>query len=226
MSRFSQHDPRQSTKKSHKVRKVCVKLGNSESSSEEEFIFTLRSTSKHNTPLIQISVNNIPINTVIDTGASNDIIDEHTFNTVRQNAPIALQSSSTRIFAYGATTQLPVMGKFEATLACSPGSTTSQIHVIKGNFGCLLSYQTASASGLIMININKLQPEYTGHEQSLNMLTTLMELVPSRILKSNCTSMKMFPQLINPLVEFPFTCVKRYQKLWTSLSVMELLKRL
>ena len=33
MSRSSQHDPRQSTKKSHKVRKVCVKPGNSESSS-------------------------------------------------------------------------------------------------------------------------------------------------------------------------------------------------
>ena len=98
---------------------------------------------------------------VIDTVAPIDIIDEHTFNTVRQNAPIALQPS-TRIFAYGAKTQLPVMGKFEATLACSTGSTTSQIHVIKGNFGCLLSYQTASALDLIMININKLQPEYTG----------------------------------------------------------------
>ena len=167
MSHSSQHDPRQSTKMSHKVRKVCVKPGNSESSSEEEFIFTLKSTSKHNTPLIQISVNNIPINMVIDTGASIGIIDEHTFNTVRQNAPIALQRSSTHIFAYGATTQLPVMGKFEATLACSTGSTTSQIHVIKGNFGCLLSYQTVSALGLIMININKLQPEYTGHEQLL-----------------------------------------------------------
>ena len=149
MRRSSQHDPRQSTKKSHKVRKVCLKPGNSDSSSEEEFIFTLKSTSKHNTPLIQISVDNIPINMVIDTGASIDIIDEHTFNTVRQNAPIVLQPSSTRIFAYGAKTQLPVMGKYEATLACSTGSTTSQIHVIKGNFGCLLSYQTASALGLI-----------------------------------------------------------------------------
>ena len=83
----SQHDSRQSTKKSHKVRKVCVKPGNSESSSEEEFIFTLKSTSKHNTPLIQISVNNIPINMVIDTSASIDIIDEHTFNTVRKMHP-------------------------------------------------------------------------------------------------------------------------------------------
>ena len=59
------------------------------------------------------------------------------------------------------------MGKFEAALACSTGSTISQIHVIKGNFGCLLSYQTASALGFLMININKLQPEHTGHEQLL-----------------------------------------------------------
>ena len=95
------------------------------------------------------------------------IIDEYALNNVRQNAPIALQHSSTRIFAYGATTRLPVMGKFKATLACSTDSTIFQIHVIKGNFRCLLSYQTASALGLIMININKLQPEHTGHEQLL-----------------------------------------------------------
>ncbi len=50
------------------------------------------------------------------------------------------------------------MGKFDATLDCSTSSTNSQIHVIKGNFGCLLSYQTASALGLIRINVNKLQP--------------------------------------------------------------------
>ena len=67
------------------------------------------------------------------------------------------------------------MGKFEATFACPTGSTTSQFHVIKGNFGCLLSYQTASALGLIMTNINKLQPEYTGHEQLLKKYAHLFD---------------------------------------------------
>ena len=58
-------------------------------------------------------------------------------------------------------------------MACS----TSQIHVIKGNFGCLLCYQTASALGLVMININKLQPEYTGHEQLLKEYAHLFDRI-------------------------------------------------
>lgn len=104
---------------------------------------------------------------VIDTGASIDIIDELAFNTLQQQRPVALQRSSTRIFAYGARNQLPVMGQFHATLECSTGVTNTQVHVIKGNFGCLLSYQTASALGLIMLNINNVRPGHSTHEQLL-----------------------------------------------------------
>ncbi len=148
----------------------------SESSSEEEFLFTLKPTRKHNTaPQVPISVNNTSVMMVIDTSASIDIIDELAFHTLCQNTPITLQHSTTRIFAYGAKTQLPIMGKFDATLDCSTGSTNSQIYVIEGNFGCLLSYQTASALGLIRINVNKLQPEYTGHEQLLREYTHLFD---------------------------------------------------
>ena len=104
---------------------------------------------------------------VIDTGASIDIIDELAFNTLQQQRPVALQRSSTRIFAYGARNQLPVMGQFHATLECSTGVTNTQVHVIKGNFGCLLSYQTSSALGLIMLNINNVRPGHSTHEQLL-----------------------------------------------------------
>ena len=168
--------PRQSAKKSRKVRKVCEKPESSDSSSEEEFLFTLKPTRKHNTaPQVPISVNNTSIMMVIDTGVSIDIIDEIAFHTLCQNTPITLQHSTTRIFAHGAKTQLAIMGKFDATLDCSTGSTNSQIYVIEGNFGCLLSYQTASALGLIRINVNKLQPEYTGHEQLLREYTHLFD---------------------------------------------------
>ncbi|CAB4034968.1 zinc finger MYM-type 1-like [Paramuricea clavata] len=50
-------------------------------------------------------------------------------------------------------------------LECLTGATTTQVHVIKGNFGCLLSYQTASALGLIMLNVNNVKPEHATHEQ-------------------------------------------------------------
>ena len=156
-------------KKYSKVHHVASTPASSESSSEDEFIFTLKPTCQHKTtPHVQISVNHTPIKMVIDTGASVDIIDELAFNTLQKNTPLALQRSTTRIFAYGATKQLPVMGKFNATLDSSTGSTTSQIHVIEGNFGCLLSYKTASALGLIMLKINMVKPEHPTHEQLLN----------------------------------------------------------
>jgi hypothetical protein len=59
------------------------------------------------------------------------------------------------------------MGQFHATLECSTGATTTQVHVIKGHFGCLLSYQTASALGLIMLNVNNVKPGHSTHEQLL-----------------------------------------------------------
>ena len=160
---------RKSMKKYSKVHHVASTPASSESSSEDEFIFTLKPTCQHKTtPHVQISVNHTPIKMVIDTGASVDIIDELAFNTLQKNTPLALQRSTTRIFAYGATKQLPVMGKFNATLDSSTGSTTSQIHVIEGNFGCLLCYKTVSALGLIMLKINMVKPEHPTHEQLLN----------------------------------------------------------
>ncbi|CAB4033104.1 Hypothetical predicted protein, partial [Paramuricea clavata] len=46
---------------------------------------------------VQISVNTSPINMVIDTGASIDIIDELAFNTLQKQRPIALQRSKTQL---------------------------------------------------------------------------------------------------------------------------------
>lgn len=168
---------RKPAKQYPKVRKISGQPASSESSSEDEFIFTLnkQTLKDKTTPQVQIAVNNTSIKMVIDTGASIDIIDEVAFNTMRKHTPIALQRSTTRIFAYGATKQLPVMGKFNATLDCSTGSTTSEINVIEGNFGCLLSYKTASALGLIMLQVNNVKPKHSNHEQLLNEYANLFE---------------------------------------------------
>ncbi|XP_028406446.1 uncharacterized protein K02A2.6-like [Dendronephthya gigantea] len=104
---------------------------------------------------------------VIDTGASINIIDELAFNILQKQRPLSLRHSKTRVFAYGATHQLPVMGQFHATLKFATGTTTTRVHVIKGNFGCLLSYQTASALGLIMLKINNVKSGQSTHDQLL-----------------------------------------------------------
>ena len=44
-------------------------------------------------------------------------------------------------------------------------ATTTQIHVIKGNFGCFLSYQTSYALGLNMLNVDNVKPGHATHVQ-------------------------------------------------------------
>ena len=79
------HNTWKSIKKYSKVHHVAGTPASSDSSSEDEFIFTLKETCQHKTtPHVQISVNHTPIKMVIDTGTSVDIIDELAFNTLQK----------------------------------------------------------------------------------------------------------------------------------------------
>jgi hypothetical protein len=89
-ARVGQQEDRRPSKKYHKkkVPKIYGKPSRSESSSEDEFNFILKPTCRDKTtPQVQISVNTTPINMVIDTGASIDIIDELAFNTLQKRDP-------------------------------------------------------------------------------------------------------------------------------------------
>ena len=61
---------------------------------------------------------------------------------------------------------MPVLGKFEATLESSHKITASEVHVVQGHYGCLLSYQSATTLGLIQVKVHRVeeQPKPT-HEQ-------------------------------------------------------------
>ena len=87
------------------------------SSALEEYLFALTPNSDNQKALIvAIKLNDIPIKNMVDTGASIDIIDESTYVMMQQSKPFCHSRPSTRIFAYGSTTQFPVLGKFNGTL--------------------------------------------------------------------------------------------------------------
>ena len=96
---------------------VCTVSQADESSSEDEYLFTLKpKTDQHKAPIANIKVNDVPVTMMVDTGASIDVIDESTYNKMHKVTKLPLHRSNTRVFAYGSPTQLPVLGKFEATL--------------------------------------------------------------------------------------------------------------
>ena len=124
---------------------------------EEEYLFTVQVTDANKTPLVTVKLNDMPISMTVDTGASLDITDEPTVDRLKHR--VSLQRSTTRIFAYGASTQLPILGNFAATLESNQTFHPTTVHVIKGQYGCLLSYNSAKALCLIQVHINHMEAE-------------------------------------------------------------------
>ena len=106
--------PPQQKNRSPQVRQVRVQPDRTSESSDEEYLFTLGlKDGDGKVPKITVTVNGIPISMMVDTGASTNIMDEATFSKLQS---IELQSTSSRIFAYGSESQLSVLGKFKIVL--------------------------------------------------------------------------------------------------------------
>ncbi|CAH3140167.1 unnamed protein product, partial [Porites evermanni] len=90
---------------------------------------------------------------MIDTGASVNLLDEATFHRIDCGNKL-LEHAHSKIYSYGSDTPLPLLGTLSTTIKSSSNSTTTQLHVVKGNTGDLLSYNTAQKLGLITISVN------------------------------------------------------------------------
>ena len=117
---------------------------------EEEYLFTVQVNDANKMPDVTEELNGTPISMTVDTGASLDITDEPTFDCLKHG--VSFQRSTTRSFAYGISTQLPILGKFAATLERNQTFHTTTVHIVKGQYGCLLSYNSAKALGLIQLH--------------------------------------------------------------------------
>ena len=121
-------------------------------------------TSASKTPTVSVKINGIPINMIVDTGASIDILDETACKQVNYSGQITLQPSTKRLFAYGSAAQLHVLGSFDATLAVKNNQTASTLQVLEGNHGSLLSYSTAVDLGILNIRLHHIT-SMSVHEQ-------------------------------------------------------------
>eukprot|EP00795_Rhopilema_esculentum_P015552 gene15552-6817_t len=125
-----------------------------ESSSDEGYLFTCDDQREIKMPQVRVKINNTPVKMILDTGASIDILDESTFHQVKAAKNIHLSRSTTKLFAYGSEQQLPVLGKFHATIETKDRIAPVCLHVVRGNSGSLLSYTTAADLNLIQIKLN------------------------------------------------------------------------
>ena len=62
-----------------------------DSSSDDEYLYVLRrNTSALKFPTVSVIINEIPVNMIIDTGASIDILDETAYHKVNHSGKITL----------------------------------------------------------------------------------------------------------------------------------------
>ena len=139
-----------------------------DSSSTEEDVFTIgNDTCKLNVPVASIEVNNVKVQMKIDTGASTNIINESTYQLVRQTNPVQLEPDLCQIFAYGSKSQLESLVKFTATVSAKDKQIATTFHVLSGAHGSLLSYSTTRDLGLINISLNNITTTDVTLEKSI-----------------------------------------------------------
>ena len=119
-------------------------LGTGYSSEDEyEFAYTINYIESKKPPMCQVQVNGKTVEMMIDTGASVHLLDEATFHRI---------DCGNKLLEHA--TPLPLLGTPLTTIKSGSNSTTTQLYVVKGNMGNLLSYNTAQKLGLITISVN------------------------------------------------------------------------
>ena len=102
---------------------------------------------------------------LIDSGASVNIMDIDTFSKL--SPAINLQRTSTKVHAYRNVHSPLVAGKFTTMIETNKRYATGTFHVVEGSTGCLLSYDTASDLGLIILEVDAIEEQKSlSHEQS------------------------------------------------------------
>ena len=114
-----------------------------------------------------VSLGKSTVKYLIDSGSSEHIIDAPTFiKVLKQNPEIQLRKSKKRLFAFGSSTPLPVMGEFDTALESPTKITPGTIVVMKNATGCLLSGKTSVELDYLHFAVNNVNEQ--SKEQSRN----------------------------------------------------------
>ena len=96
-------------------------------------------------------MNNTHVSFIVDTGATVDLIDLKTYESLKCN--VTLGKSTTKTYAYDTSKPLSLKGQFETILESKTQCTVSQIYVVEGKGSNLLSAKMAQDLSLVrMIN--------------------------------------------------------------------------
>ena len=132
---------------------------NVDGTEEYEYVYTVNK-SPNCPPTSSVEIEGQRINMMIDSGASVNLIDESTYMKLSPHEKRRLQRSERRIYSYGSSVPLQILGTFMTWIKTSDISIVAKLHVVKGNFGNLLSFATAKQLNLLQVSINAVNVSY------------------------------------------------------------------
>lgn len=154
------------TKRMHKVNRVTTtETHQGPSDSEDDHVFTLNDCAAEGT--LSILIDDQPVDMLIDSGASCNIVTESKFEQLKSKSYIKLQRPEKRVYPFGSTTPLHVKGIFTAEFKANETSETitATVQVIEEVQICVLGRHTAVKLGLLHIgpieHVNTIQPQDT-----------------------------------------------------------------
>ena len=96
----------------------------------------------------------------IDTGASIDVIDEDTFDRIRD---IKLEKTKVKAYTYNNKEPVTFHGKFTSAIESKSALSVGEVFVIKSKHsGCLLSFSTAKELGSVTLHLDTVSASQDG----------------------------------------------------------------
>jgi hypothetical protein len=119
---------------------------------EDEYAFTVKETL--DTGRVTVSVGGIPLEMVIDSGASTNVIDKYLWEDLKKkHIKCTSRKTTKKLYAYGSTTPLRVIGIFTADVNVADRHVTTEFTVIEGKGEPLLGRKTATELGVLKLQI-------------------------------------------------------------------------
>ena len=135
----------------------------------------------YKSPKHVLKINNVNTHVIIDSGSTVNLIDKNTFNRIQKNTkPIQLTKTRKKIFPYGVSKPLNILGYFDATIENTERIVTDEVYVInKQSAGNLIGVSTSNKLNLLRIN-KPIKNEKSSHVNKLLSNDYAFENVPKK----------------------------------------------
>ena len=112
----------------------------------------------------------LPINVIVDSGASVNIIDAKLWESLKkQKITCKSEITTKKLYAYGTDKPLVLLGKFSTVIAvqrdCKSRKVYADFYVLKGAGPALLGRETAEQLGILSIEVNYVDDVRTEYKE-------------------------------------------------------------